>query len=144
VERDISLPITSTVDYNLLEVFAENGNGSLRDEIATERCYLFGDTSWERGKYTGPTEFVVLFFGSAAIPLVTYPRGRIDLFVDGGPFSIHLPEFTIGKGKFFFALYVGDDGSTYYVFLSLLVFFGILFGSGARRRTGEEDEENEE
>ena len=86
VERDISLPITSTVDYNLLEVFAENGNGSLGDEIATERCYLFGDTSWERGKYTGPTEFVVLFFGSAAIPQVTYPRGRIDLFVDGGPF----------------------------------------------------------
>ncbi len=32
----------------------------------------------------------------------------------------------------------------YYLFLFLLVFFGILFGSGARRRTGEEDEEDEE
>lgn len=115
VERDISLPVTSTVDYNLSKtLFAENGNGSLRDEIAAERCYLFGNTSWKRGKYTGPTEFVVLFFGYTAIPQVTYPRGRIDLFVDGRPFSIHLPEFTIGNGKFFFALYVGDDGLTYY------------------------------
>jgi len=49
---------------------------------------------------------------------------------------------------FFLALAAGHADwilkNPHYVFLFLLVFFGILFGSGARRRTGEEDEEDEE
>ena len=126
-----------SVDYRGMRISIVGKNTddtSYRDEVFSTQRYgtIFG-RKYTPSFYSGPSTFLVITFQTNGLNQIgTYPAGNIRLRIDGAPFLVRLPGFSMVIADNF-SFYIADDGSTFYGRSDHMAGNAIISGDGVAK-----------